>query len=182
VTDPRVLRNRAGLRQALLELLQSKPFDLITIRDIVAAAGVGYTTYFRYYANKEALLGDVAIREVRQLHEMTLPVYRAKDSRAACLALCAYVDDHRRVWSALLSGADGYVRMEMLRLGREDTNLPAMRTRGWLPQDLGVVLSVAVMVELLGWWLHQTDPMPVARVADIMDRVAVSPLSGEMKQ
>jgi len=150
MTDPRVLRNREALRQALLHLLECKSFDEITIRDIVAEAGIGYTTYFRHYPNKEALLGDMAIREVRQLHEMTLPVYRARDSRAACLAVCKYVDQHRSVWSALLSGATEYVRMEMLRLGREDIAAPAVRARGWLPQDLGLVLSVAVMVELLG--------------------------------
>jgi AcrR family transcriptional regulator len=175
VTDPRVLRNRAGLREALLELLESNPFESITIREIVAGAEIGYTTYFRYYKNKQALLGDVAIREVRRLHKMTLPVYRSRDSRAACVAVCAYVDKHRPVWSALLSGATEYVRKEMLRLGRQDTAIPSIRRRNWLPDDLGVVLSIAAMVELLGWWLAQRAPLSVARIAEIMDRVIISP-------
>jgi AcrR family transcriptional regulator len=178
VTDSRVLRNREGLRQALLELLEAKTFDLITIRDVVAVAKVGYTTYFRYYPNKEALLGDVAIQEVSKLHEITLPVYRARDSKAACVAVCRYVDQRRRVWSALLYGAPEYVRKEMLRLGREDTAALTTHARNWLPQGLGLVLSVAVMVELLGWWLAQPKPLPVARIAQIMNRVAITPSQG----
>lgn len=173
MTDARILRSRAGLRQALLEMLESRPFEQVTIRDLAAASGVGYTTFFRHYPSKEALLGDVAVREVGQLHEMTLPVYDALDSAAACLALCAYVDQHRSVWTALLSGAPGYVREEMLRLGREAV---AVRSRSWLPQDLGVVLGVAVIVELLGWWLQQPDPPPAAQIAEILDRVVISPV------
>ena len=60
VTDPRVLRSRAGLSQALLELLESTPLEQITIRDIAATAGVGFTTYYRHYPSKEALLQDLA--------------------------------------------------------------------------------------------------------------------------
>lgn len=172
MTDARILRSRAGLRQALLEMLESKSFEQVTIRDLAAASGVGYTTFFRHYPSKEALLGDVAVREVGQLHEMTLPVYDAQNSAAACLALCTYVDQHRAVWTALLSGAPAYVREEMLRLGREAV---AVRAQSWLPRDLGVVLGVAVIVELLGWWLQQADPVPAAEVAEILDRVVISP-------
>ena len=172
MTDARIVRSRANLRQALLEMLESRPFEQVTIRDLAAASGVGYTTFFRHYPSKEALLGDVAVREVGQLHAMTLPVYDALDSAAACLALCTYVDQHRSLWTALLAGAPGYVREEMLRLGREAV---AVRTRSWLPQDLGVVLGVAVIVELLGWWLQQPEPPPAAQIAEILDRVAISP-------
>lgn len=175
MTDARILRSRAGLRQALLDMLETRPFEQITIRDLSAASGVGYTTFFRHYPSTEALLGDVAVREVGQLHQMTLPVYDAADSRAACLALCSYVDQHRQVWTALLSGAPGYVREEMLRLGREAV---AVRPKSWLPEDLGVALGVSVIVELLGWWLQQPAPPPAAEVAEILDRVIISPAHG----
>ena len=173
MTDLRVQRTRAGLRDALLKLLQKKPLESISVRDIVALAGHGYTTYFRYYPNKEALLGEIAVDEVCRLNEMTASIYWAKSSPAACLAVCTYVDDNRAVWSALLAGAMSYVRTEMLRLGRQ--NIAAAATRSKLPKDLGLVLGVAVIVELLAWWLSQPDPPSVARSADIMHGVAVSP-------
>jgi AcrR family transcriptional regulator len=171
-TDVRVLRSRAGLRQALLELLETTPFEQITIRDLAGAAGVGYTTYFRHYPSKEALLADLAAEEVGRLSDFTTPVYDAQASHAACLALCNYVDQHRALWSALLTGAFGFVREEMMRRGREAA---ATRPHGWLPRDLGVVLGVTVIVELLAWWLRQDEPLPAAFVADILDRTAIAP-------
>jgi AcrR family transcriptional regulator len=172
VTDVRILRSRAGLRQALLELLESNPLEQITIRDIAASAGVGYTTYFRHYPGKQALLEDLAAEEIRRLTDFTAPVYDAVDSRAACLALCTYVDQHRPLWSALLTGAPGFVREEMLRQGRETA---ASRRHRWLPGDLGLVLGVAVIVEVLAWWLRQPQPQPAAFIAEVLDRTAISP-------
>lgn len=174
VTDLRVRRNRAALRQALLDLLQTQPFDRITIRDITERAGVGYTTYFRHYANKESLLDDLAAEEIAGLVAMTLPVYDAADSLAACVALCRFVDAHRALWSALLTGgAESFVRGELLRQGRVAS--AGRAPRGWLPPELGLNLAVSAIVELLAWWLRQSAPMPAERVAEIMDRIAISP-------
>jgi AcrR family transcriptional regulator len=172
VADARVERSRAGLRDALLNLLEARPLELVTIRDIAAAAGVGYTTYFRHYPSKDALLQEVAADEVRRLSDLTTPVYDASDPHAACLALCEYVGERKRLWSALLTGAPGFVREEMLARGRRDA---AVRHHGWLPKDLGVVLGVAVIIELLAWWLRQDPAPPAAYVAEILDRTAISP-------
>ncbi|CAN7406072.1 TetR/AcrR family transcriptional regulator [Phenylobacterium sp. LjRoot219] len=172
MTDARVVRNRAGLRQALLDLLEGAPLEQVTVRDIAAKAGVGYTTYFRHYPNKDALLRDLAASEVARLSDLTTPVYDAVDSRAACRAIFAYVDQHRVTWSALLTGAAGFVRDEMLQRGRQDV---ATRANSWLPGDLGVVLGVTVIVELLTWWLRQETPPPIDFMADVLDRTGISP-------
>jgi hypothetical protein len=77
------------------------------------------------------------------------------------------------LWSALLSGAPGFVREEMLRLARETA---VARPNSWLPLDLGAMLSVSAMIEVLGWWLRHPDPPPDTEIAEILDRVAVSPM------
>lgn len=175
IEDARVLRSRQGLRQALLDLLETTSLEQITIRDIAARADVGYTTYFRHYPSKEALLDDLAAEEIRRLTDLVVPVYDAADSPTACLALCTYVDQHRALWTALLTGgAAGVVREELLRCGRKASSArPA--SGGWLPGDLGIVLAVSVTAELLSWWLRQTDPPPAAKIAEILDRIAISP-------
>jgi AcrR family transcriptional regulator len=58
--DARVVRTRQALRQAMTELAEDRPLEAITVRAIAARAGVGYATFFRHYADKEALLADVA--------------------------------------------------------------------------------------------------------------------------
>jgi AcrR family transcriptional regulator len=172
--DARVRRSRADLRQALLELLPSQPWESITIRDIAGRAGVGYTTYFRHFPNKDALLEDVAAEEIAALSAHTVPIYNAADSRAACLALCQFVDAHRPLWSALLTGgAAPVVREELLRQGGAAS--VAHDDATGLPTELGLTLAVSAIIEILTWWLRQADPLPASRIADIMDGVAIRP-------
>ena len=173
--DLRVRRSREGLRAALLDLLESRGFEDITIREVAARANVGYTTFFRHYPSKEALLDDVAAGEIRSLTEHAMPIYDSGDPASACLALCSYVERHRPLWSALLTGgAAPIVREEMLKQARAATL--ARSPSQSLPADLGSALAVAVILELLSWWLRQPDPWTAERLAEVMNRTAIAPL------
>ena len=44
------------IADALFDLMESQPIDKIKITDITGKAGVGRTTYFRYFNSKEELL------------------------------------------------------------------------------------------------------------------------------
>jgi AcrR family transcriptional regulator len=172
LSDARARRSREALRAALLGLLGGRPFEQITIRDLCAASGVGYTTYFRHYPTKEALLDDLAADEIGRLVGLALPVLDAVDSRAAWRATCAYVDERRGLWSTLLTGgAAGFVREEFLRLAREVAKTHGRPTAG-LPEELAIRLSIGALLEVLAWWLRQESPAPVDEVAGILDRVA----------
>jgi AcrR family transcriptional regulator len=174
LADLRVRRNRDALRAALLDLLNSRAFEGMTVRDIAAHADVGYTTFFRHFASKEALLDAVISLEIQHLTERSLPIYDAADPIGACVALCDYVDEHRALWTALLvGGAAPKVREEMLRQARSTT---AMRgAQQTLPRDLGTALAVAVLIELLSWWLRQPAPWPAARIAAVYYERAIKP-------
>jgi hypothetical protein len=120
------------------------------------------------------LLDDLIAEEVGRLTSLTVPVYDAADSRAACETLCRYVDQHRPLWTALLTGgAAGAVKEELLRQGRAASALQA--GRNGLPVELGAALAIAVIVELLSWWLRQPEPWPVEDIAAILDHTAIRP-------
>jgi len=174
--DPRAVRSRQALHAALLALLENRTLDQITVRDIAAQAGVGYATFFRHHPTKEALLDDVAAEQIRRVFNLSLPVMDAQDLRAAAIALFTYVNEHRALWSVLLTGgAAGTIREEFLRQARE-----AAATRApigdWMPSEVGVLLIVSGTIELLAWWLRQSEPLPIERIAHIYDRVVVSPI------
>lgn len=175
-TDARVVQTREALRNALLELLDVKSLEQITIREIAAEAGVGYTTFFRHHPTKEALLNDIAADEIRQLIELSVNVLDTTDIKAATLTLCRYVAEHRELWSTLLTGgAASTLREEFIRLSQE-----VAAARGewsdWLPTDVGVILVSSGTIELLAWWLKQADPIPVEQLATIYERLVVSPV------
>lgn len=171
----RSTRTKPALAAALLVLLEEQAFDQLMIRDITERADISYATFFRHFPDKEALLHEVAAREIRKLLGMTLPILYGIDSRSSTRALCAYVWEHRKLWSALLTGGaaatlkEEYVREAQRRAAAEQVY------KSWLPGDLNVVFSVTACVEIMTWWLRQTDPPSIEEMAVIVDELVVIP-------
>lgn len=179
--DARAVRTREALRRALLELLEVKPLEQITIRDIAAAAEIGYTTFFRHHPTKESLLDDLAAEQIRRLIDLALPVMASKgDAQGASEALFAYVDEQRALWSTLLTGgAAGALREEFLRITREIA-AAWPNPRAWPPVEVATLLVVSGTLELLAWWLRQPKPLSIREVAEIHHQVVVMPaISGK---
>jgi AcrR family transcriptional regulator len=173
--DARAVKSAKALRNAFLALIEHKPLDQITIRDIVTEAGVHTATFYRHYPTKEALLDEIAADQIKRLVALTLPVLDKVDSQAANLALCIYVEEHRTLWTALLTGgAAGAMREEWLRISR---SVAAERTPegSWLPSELGVKCAVNVIYETLAWWLAEPPgSVPIGTVSMILHRLLSS--------
>jgi AcrR family transcriptional regulator len=173
-SDPRIKRTRAAICSALLSLLEEKSFDQITIRDIAGRADIGYATFFRNYNDKAAVLHALAADQIHQLIDLAMPAIEGSQPGAAALALCTFVDKHRRLWTALLTGgAAGIVREEFIRQGAHVKTM-ALR-RAWLPLELANIVGVSATVEVLAWWLQRGRGVTVKKMARILDRLVISP-------
>lgn len=175
-SDARAVNTRRSLRKALLQLLDRKTLEEITIREIADTAGVNYTTFLRHYTGKEDLLEEIAAREIQTLFEMTIPALGRSDARSGALALCNYVADHRALWTRLLTGgAAPRLREEFIRMTRAFAAEHGSE-HDWLPPEVGVLFGASSTIELLTWWLQQDDPIPVEQFATIHERLVVRPL------
>jgi AcrR family transcriptional regulator len=54
--DPRILRTRKLLQQALVKLMKEKQFDTISVQDIAESATINRATFYDHYPDKFALL------------------------------------------------------------------------------------------------------------------------------
>lgn len=172
--DARQVKSDEALRAALLALIARRPYDKITVRDIVAEAGVGYATFFRHYPSKDALLDKVAGDEIDEMMALTMPLLSPRDTRASSLALTAHVWARREVWTALLAGgAASHLRSEFAE--RAAAVAPTDYRSTWLPTDLGVILGVSGSVEILSWWLRDRPETPSEQVAELLDRLVIGP-------
>jgi AcrR family transcriptional regulator len=176
LADPRAQKSGQALRAAMLSLLERKPLEQITIREIAAAAGVHYATFFRHHPTKESLLDDVAADQIDRLVALTLPVLDAVDWQASFLALATYVEEHRILWTILLTGgAAGAMRAELLRVSKEVAVGRAPR-ESWIPVELAVICTVSLIVEIVSWWLRQPpEALSVAQVAEMLHRLVLAP-------
>ena len=66
-TDPRVLRSRQMLMEALLTLLTRKEFDDISVQEIADEATLNRATFYLHYPDKNALLHAMTDARFRDL-------------------------------------------------------------------------------------------------------------------
>jgi AcrR family transcriptional regulator len=114
-TDRRVLRTRDILGDALVELMKEKPFDDITVQHVLDRAGVGRSTFYAHYRDKEDLfLSDV--EDFFGLMSNLLTRRKANPRRVAPVAeLFAHIADVRDFYAMLV--ASGKVQA-VLELGQ----------------------------------------------------------------
>lgn len=174
-SDARAVRTREALRVALLDLLETQPLDQITIRDIAAGAGIGYTTFFRHHPTKESLLDDLAAEQIRSLIGLVMPVMDARSAREGSEALFSYVQERRALWTTLLTGgAAGALREEFMKVSLEIAAARSDRS-AWPPFEVITTLVVSGTIELLAWWLRQAKPLPIREIAEIHEVYVVQP-------
>jgi len=183
VSDARVVRTREALRRAMTALAEESPLDSITVRAIAAKAGVGYATFFRHYSDKDALLADVTDNLVREFLAQAAPWLQQRDRTGAAKFLCAFVESHLAIYKALIAGGSGEtVRAEMLR----QTMATMVQARPHRPDgpldDLVLFQTVSGILNLLAWWLRNLDSVDADTMAEIIERLILTPVSAVRHQ
>jgi AcrR family transcriptional regulator len=92
-TDPRVLRSRQMLMEALLRLLTRKEFDDISIQEIADEATLNRATFYLHYPDKNALLQAMTAARFRALIARRGLSFSDCDGalRAIALGVCDYL-------------------------------------------------------------------------------------------
>ena len=91
-TDPRILRSRRMLMEALAKLLIRKGFDDISIQEIADEATLNRATFYLHYPDKNALLQAMTAARFRELISRRGLSFSDCDGalRAIALGVCDY--------------------------------------------------------------------------------------------
>jgi AcrR family transcriptional regulator len=92
-TDPRILRSRQMLMEALARLLDRKEFDDISVQEIADEATLNRATFYLHYADKNALLQAMTAARFRDLIARRGLSFTDCDGalRAIALGVCDYL-------------------------------------------------------------------------------------------
>jgi len=102
--DPRVRRTRRRLKEALFELIREVGYRRLTVRALVARAGVARSTFYAHYDSKDALLFDGFDAWLLGLVEGDASSADARAFRFS-LPLLRHAEGHRRIFRALFGRA-----------------------------------------------------------------------------
>jgi AcrR family transcriptional regulator len=179
--DARGLKTMRALHDALVDLIQDRPLERLTVDSIVLRAGVSRATFYRHYSTKEQLVDEIGSDEIDRLLDIALPRVSRTDTLAGSLAVAHYVSENRRLWSVLLTGgAEGVMRRRFAHLAQIRGALLDDGDVADLPLDLCAAWGMAGTVEILAWWLRQEDPVPLMQVAQYLERLTVRPALPEI--
>ena len=92
-TDPRILRSRRMLMDALARLLMKKEFEEISVQEIADEASLNRGTFYLHYPDKNALLQamtDVRFRDLIERRAITFTDCHGA-LRAIALGVCDYL-------------------------------------------------------------------------------------------
>jgi AcrR family transcriptional regulator len=92
-TDPRILRSRRMLMEALARLLMKKEFDDISVQDIADEATLNRGTFYLHYPDKNALVQAMTESRFRGLIERRAITFTDCHGalRAIALGVCDYL-------------------------------------------------------------------------------------------
>jgi AcrR family transcriptional regulator len=190
--DRRVRRTRSRLKASLLELLEAKDYDAITVEDIAQQADVGRSTFYSHFESKEDLLFSgfdswvVSLAEDHRDGPLHAAAPSAEEPRFRfSLPLLHHLRSQERLFRAfflrgqspsarrrLVSVLTETVRRELGDVGPRDASSPrgASKTRG---EDLehrndGHAHAIAwAFVGVVMWWLESGRALS----AEAVDRV-----------
>ena len=174
MSDVRSLRSQQLLRDALLRLIEHRPLDKITLREITVEAGVSYPTLFNHYSSKEDLFLDIARQEITDLLAAFRDDRASPDWRPGA-NICAYITERRGLWQTLLTtGASEAMRTEFIRRG-SDFTIDRMNLGHGFPFDVVSGVVASGIFEIIAWWLSQEPGYPVPNVADMLETLVIEP-------
>ena len=175
--DARAVRSRDAMRGALLKLMAAGPFDAITGSQIAQAAGVGYSTFFRHYADVPAVLSDVVAMLTDEFTREMMPFWTSGRPEEAARVLIAAVEQQREAIRALLSAA-GSSRYELSRQIIDRLSSQPDLSAQDVPHRLALRVSVAATIEVLDWWICEEPDRTAAEIAEWLRKVVLAPLAG----
>lgn len=174
--DRRILRTRDTLGDALVALMHEKSFDDITVQEVLDRAGVGRSTFYVHYRDKD----DLFVSDLEDFLEMfstALTRHGASTKRLAPVGeLFTHVREAREFYAALVRsgkvndvqtlGRGFFARSIEQRLEMAGVGTDAVRRAAQAHALAGSLFS------LLDWWIDKGMKVDPKEMDDLFHRMA----------
>ena len=183
--DARVRRTRVALGDALIKLMQEKPFDTITVQDVLDRAHVSRSTFYAHYSDKDDLLMSDA-DEFFQALSMALSQHGDKSDRVFPVReFFEHLSDVQPFFKALVKSGKYQENMELARghfargIERRLAELP--RSQSIPPHELPAIAftHAGALLSLLAWWLDRGMREPPEEMDKLFHRMVWNGVSSK---
>jgi AcrR family transcriptional regulator len=180
-TDRRVQRTREMLQKALIEILQERNYNTITIQEIVDRANVARTTFYVHFRDKDELFlscHEAMVNEFRigSLHPLSEEELLSSKAPAASASAYQHLDDARSLLYDMFQGQDSQLILRRIRESRAQEIESGLRaafaeSNSKIPLDMLANYLAGAQLALMQWWLEKRQPYSFEDITQIFHRL-----------
>lgn len=177
--DRRTQRTRQALTDALINLLASKHYDAISIKDIVEQANVGRSTFYAHYQTKDDLLKSSFGRMLDMFLQQVAPSETSQGLNLDTTMLFRHAQGHFEIYRTLIwgSGSDLLTKDGHLALSakiQEHLALFVMEGKeSPVPLPVLAYTMAGSLLLLLKWWLDHKMPYSPGQMDEIFQQLVM---------
>ena len=181
-TDRRILKSKKALRDALVELIQEKGFDAVSVEEITQRANLGRATFYLHYKDKEDLLmeefSEMASERVQTLVQIPFSQWMPDENDPASAGnppplqiLFEHVHENAELYGIFIRGKSAERLSTRMRSIIVSAINEFMQTKiknepvsfgSEVPVDFLAAFFSGAILSTVGWWLEQgLKPSPV---------------------
>jgi AcrR family transcriptional regulator len=174
VSNVRVRCTQKLLREALVELIEERGFEALTIGELIERALVSRAAFYRNYQDKYDLVEQI-FEEAMSALLGAVGELGPEHPAESWVRFFEHIAQYERLYRALLGskGSPWFVRKMRARLSglvKERGRLPhgpdaGSRTVHTFSDEFVPDLVSALFVEAITWWLEQGRPYPPKEIA-----------------
>jgi AcrR family transcriptional regulator len=188
VNDRRVEKTRASLHVALASLIHEKSYEHIVVKEILARANVGRSTFYTHFRDKDDLL-ESSIREV--LRDAVLPAAASRAVErllAFSLPILEHIEHYRAADRPMMDAraqavVHGRLEQELVRLVADEldplTQHRVMSEDG-VPTDLLAQFVASTFIVVLNWWVASDRQLAAAEVNEVFRALILPTLQANL--
>src|SRR5258707_9491783 len=171
----RVRRTQKLLRDALIELIEERGFDALTIGELTSRAMVSRAAFYRNYEDKYDLGAQIFEEIISTLQGAFTDIQAGAHPPQVWVKFFEHIAEYERLYRALLGtkGSPWFartMRASLAMLVKQHEHVPSgSHTDDWpaltFPDTFVPDLVSAMLVEAVTWWLEQGRPYTPAEIA-----------------
>ncbi|MDR4947573.1 TetR/AcrR family transcriptional regulator [Neobacillus cucumis] len=167
--DRRIAKSQEAIKNALIELMNEKQFDQITLQEISDRANVNRRTIYLHYTDKFDLLDKLIEEHINKLEELFEELSEV-DFITSGQAIFEYFQKNYLFFSTMLVGGGShnfraqYIEFSV-ELLKSEVNTADGKNKG-LSEEIIVRFVSAAYVEVVEWWLKNEMPYPPRVMAE----------------
>ena len=155
------VRSRNLIRTALLELLEEKDLEKITVTDIVKRADINRSTFYAHYPDVQGLVDEI----IGEAVERTFSLMDAVDYRMffqnpmpLLLQIVAPMEENRDIYRLLIRSAQAIPQMERMKQRLIEETLRVLGITAATPDhtflEIRIRFSIGGMLDVATQWLR----------------------------